>query len=112
MQNYTYGDRVTPQNRWGYGGYGGGYGGGYRGYNGYHRGFNRYKKKNYSKIYSQYSNRYNGNNKWNRYNGWGFKETSSKIGPEYDPSAHFKNPYYDLDYNGRNYWGDMRRGPW
>ena len=27
MQNYTYGDRVTPQNRWGYGGYGGGYGG-------------------------------------------------------------------------------------
>ena len=91
MQDYNYGDKVNPsymwkRNGWDY----------------------RYRNRKYNKIYSQYSNKYFRNKKYNRNTGWGFKDTG-KIGPEYDPNAHFVNPYYDYDIKGGNgaYWRRM-----
>lgn len=92
MQGYHYGDKVIPQ------------------YNYWNRGWDwRYRNRKYNKIYSQYSNKYYSGRHWNKYTGWGFKESHPKIGPEYDPNSHFVNPYYDYDYkDDRTYWARMR----
>ena len=57
MQGYNYGDKVTPQ------------------WNGYNRWWDhRYRNRKYNRIYSQYSNKYYSGKKWDKYNGWGFRE--------------------------------------
>lgn len=95
MQDYNYGDKVKIGN-WGYN------------YDA------RYRNRNFQRIYNQRTNRYYNNNKYNKWQGWGFKEQNPKIAPPFDPKSHFESPYYDYDSSrwGNNYWNRMKNGPW
>jgi len=96
IRGYKYGDKVDPGwNRWG-----GWDDGAYRG--------NQYKN-----IYDAKNRSYNPNNKYDRKNGWGFRDVG-KIAPPYDRNAHFETPYYNYDDQrwGAGYWNRMRNGPY
>jgi hypothetical protein len=95
MQGYKYGDKVDV------------YGYGYYGHD------NDYRNKAYNNIYDKKTGIYHRNNKWDRSNGWGFKE--GDIAPKFDPNSHFESPYYNYDgysWGGNNYWNRMKNGPW
>lgn len=95
MQDYTYGDKVTPNY-----------------YNNYWD--HNYRRNQYNNIYNK-DRGYNPNNKWNRHTGWGFQDTGS-IAPKFDPNSHFESPYYDYDNYGwrtnGDYWSRMKTGPY
>ena len=75
MQGYEYGDKVRP------------YGYGYGNYGNYGNYDNNYRYNTYSNIYDKNSGVYNKNNKWDKHNGWGFKD--GDIAPKFDPNSHF-----------------------
>lgn len=72
-----------------------------------------YRRNQYQKIYDK-KNGYNPNNKWSKYNGWGFQ--TGDIAPKFDPNSHFESPYYDYDsyhnYGDSEYWNRMKNGPY